>query len=216
MAIVPDNANNRSVAAILLREGGVVAFPTDTVYGLGAVVFNRSAISTLFVVKGRPRDQGLPVLIASESQLREVADDVPDSAMELAKTFWPGALTLVMKRHPNLPSGVTGGAETVAVRLPDHPCPQTLISACGAPIAGTSANRHGGGDPTSAQEVQRQLGNRVSLVLDGGTSPQSVPSTILDVTVSPARILRAGVVTADMLRKVCPVAEPVPLESEGR
>jgi L-threonylcarbamoyladenylate synthase len=220
MALVPDNANNRSVAAILLREGGVVAYPTDTIYGLGAVVFNRSAISTLFVVKGRPRDQGLPVLIASETQLRELAAEVPDDALALAKAFWPGALTLVMKRHPNLPTSVTGGADTVAVRLPDHPCPETLISACGAPIAGTSANRHGGGDPTTAQEVQRQLGNRVSLVLDGGPSPKSVPSTILDMTVSPPRVLRVGALSLDELRNVCPIAEPEPAvsrpEGEGR
>lgn len=218
MALVPDNANNRSVAAILLREGGVVAYPTDTVYGLGAVIFNRSAISTLYVVKGRPRDQGFPVLIASESQLREVASEVSDDALALAKAFWPGALTLVMKRHPNLPVGVTGGAETVAVRLPDHPCPQTLISACGAPIAGTSANRHGGGDPTSAQEVQRQLGNRVSLVLDGGPSPKAVPSTILDMTISPARVLRVGAITLDEVSKICAIAGSGSgrLEGEGR
>jgi L-threonylcarbamoyladenylate synthase len=207
MPRVTDNANNRSVAAILLREGGVVAFPTDTVYGLGAGVFKQSAVSTLFVIKGRSRDQGLPVLVASESQLREVAAEVPEVAMALAKRFWPGALTLLLKRHASLPRLVTGGADTVAVRLPDHPAPQSLISACGQPITGTSANRHGGAEPVSAQEVQRQLGNRLSLILDGGPSPAPVPSTVLDVTVSPARIVRLGAIAIGELRTVCDVAD---------
>jgi L-threonylcarbamoyladenylate synthase len=210
MPRIADNANNRSVAAILLREGGVIAYPTDTVYGLGAVIFNRSAVSTVFVIKGRDRTQGLPVLIASQSQLREVATDVSDEALTLAERFWPGDLTLVFKRHPELPSGVTGGADTVAVRLPDHPSPQSLISACGSPITGTSANKHGGAQPTSAEEVQRQVGNRLSLVLDGGPSPLALPSTILDVTQSPARIVRMGSLGVDILRTVCPVEDPDP------
>jgi L-threonylcarbamoyladenylate synthase len=219
MPLVPDNPNNRSIASILLRESGVIAYPTDTLYGLGAIVFNRSAVSTVFVIKGRQRDQGLPVLVASESQLREVAADVSDEAMALAKEFWPGALTLVMKRHQDLPLSVTGGGDTVAVRLPDHACPQSLISACGSPITGTSANKHGGLDPTSAAEVQRQLGNRLSLVLDGGPSPLGVPSTVIDVTMSLPRVLRQGAISIEQLRTVCPIAEPDPVatgpESRG-
>ncbi len=215
MPRVPDNPNNRSVAAILLREGSVVAFPTDTVYGLGAIVFKPSAISSLFVMKGRERDQGFPVLIAAETQLREIAAEVSEEAMALAKRFWPGGLTLVLPRHPDLPLSVTGGHDTVAVRLPDHPTPQGLISACGSPITGTSANRHGGPEPTTADEVHRQLGSRLSMVLDGGPTPGPVPSTVLDVTSVPARILRAGVITADEIRTVCEVVEPAPAESVG-
>jgi L-threonylcarbamoyladenylate synthase len=211
MPLVPDNPNNRSIASILLRERGVIAYPTDTVYGLGAIVFNRSAVSTVFVIKGRQRDQALPVLVASESQLREVAADVSDEAMALAKRFWPGALTLVMKRHPQLPLNVTGGGDTVAVRLPDHPCPQSLISACGSPITGTSANKHGGPNPTTAAEVQRQLGSRLSLILDGGPSPLGVPSTVVDVTATLPRVLRQGAISIEELRTVCPVAEPDPV-----
>jgi L-threonylcarbamoyladenylate synthase len=207
MPRVPDNPNNRSIAAIFLREGGVIAYPTETAYGLGAVIYNRSAVSTVFVVKGRERDQGLPVLIASESQLREVAREIPEVALKLAERFWPGSLTLVLKRHPDLPKAVTGGADTVAVRLPDHPAPQSLISACGSPITGTSANHHGGAEPTSAEEVQRQLGSRISFILDGGPSPIAVPSTILDVTVTPARILRAGPVSIEAIREICEVAD---------
>lgn len=215
MPRVPDNPNNRSVASILLREGGVVGFPTDTVYGLGAAIFNRSAVSTMFVIKGRPRDQGVPVLIAAESQLREVVSEVTDVATALTKRFWPGALTLVMTRHERLPLNITGGGDTVAVRLPDHPCPQSIISACGSPITGTSANKHGGQEPTTAEEVQRQLGSRLSLVLDGGPAPASVPSTILDITVFPPRLIRPGAISVDDLRTVCDVQTPTAVPSDG-
>ena len=167
MAVVPDNPSNRSVATALLRDSGVVAYPTDTVYGLGAAVYDRQAVARLFELKGRDHAQGVPVLIAVEGQLAEVAADLPDAALALADRFWPGALTLIVRRSDRLPSTVTGGADTVAVRLPDHACPQALISALGAPITGTSANRHGGPEPASAEEVQRQLGNRLSIVLDG-------------------------------------------------
>ncbi len=217
MPRVTDNPNNRSVAAILLREGGVVAYPTDTSYGLGAVVYNHSAVATVFVIKGRSRDQGLPVLIASESQLGEVAESVPDAGLALAKRFWPGALTLVVPRHPGLPKAVTGGADTVAVRLPDHPAPQTLISACGTPITGTSANRHGGPEPTTAEEVQRQLGTRLSMVLDGGPTGSALSSTVVDVTTYPPRVLRRGMVTAEELRTVCDIidVEAAPTQGSG-
>ena len=186
MAVVPDNPDNRSAAAILLRDGGVVAYPTDTVYGLGAAVYDREAVSNLFALKGRDRSQGVPVLIASESQLAEVAAQVPDAALALAERFWPGALTLVVRRSPRLEPLVTGGGDTVAVRLPDHPCPLALVSALGTPITGTSANRH------------------------GGPSPRSVPSTVVDVTAPTPRLVRAGAIPLDELRAVCEVVEPEP------
>ncbi len=208
MEVVPDNPNNRSLAAALLRESGVVAYPTDTVYGLGAAVYDADAVSALFALKGRDRSQGVPVLIAAESQLAEVAAEVPDAALALAQRFWPGALTLVVHRNHRLPSLVTGGADTVAVRLPDHPCPQALVSEVGAPITGTSANRHGGPEPASAEEVQRQLGDRLSLLLDGGPSAEAVPSTIVDLTSPTPRLVRAGAIPLDELRSVCDVAEP--------
>ena len=207
MPLVADNPNNRSIASILLREGGVIAYPTDTVYGLGASVFNYSSISTMFVIKARSRDQAVPVLIASETQLGEVAIDISNDALKLAKAFWPGKLTLVMKRHPDLPSLITGGGDTVGVRLPDHPCPQALIQALGSPITGTSANRPNGQAPTSAQEVQKQLGNRLSLILDGGPSPSNLPSTIIDTTQTPPKVLRAGVLSIAEIRKVCDVTQ---------
>ena len=215
MPRVLDNPNNRSVASILLRESGVVAYPTDTVYGLGAAAYNYSAVSTIFVIKGRSRNQGMPVLIASESQLPEVASEVSDGAYALAKEFWPGALTLVVPRHRDMPALVAGGGDTIAVRLPDHPCPQTLVQALGAPITGTSANRHDGPEPTSADEVQRQLGNRLSLILDGGPSPRAVPSTIVDTTSTPAKVVRLGALTLEELQAVCEVVGPDPVAAAG-
>ncbi len=208
MAVVPDNPSNRSVATALLRDSGVVAYPTDTLYGLGAAVYDRQAVARLFELKGRDHAQGVPVLIAVEGQLAEVAADVPDAALALADRFWPGALTLIVRRSDRVPSTVTGGADTVAVRLPDHPCPRALISALGAPITGTSANRHGGPEPASAEEVQRQLGDRLSIVLDGGPSAAGVPSTIVDVTPATPRLVRAGAIPLEALRAVCDVAEP--------
>ena len=208
MAVVPDNPSNRAVAAALLRDSGVVAYPTDTVYGLGAAVYDRQAVTRLFELKGRDHAQGVPVLIAAEGQLAEVAAEVPDAALALADRFWPGALTLIMRRSDRLPPTVTGGADTVAVRLPDHPCPQALISALGAPITGTSANRHGGPEPASAEEVQRQLGDRLSIVLDGGPSAAGVPSTIVDVTPPTPCLVRVGAIPLEALRAVCDVAEP--------
>lgn len=208
MAVVPDNPSNRAVATALLRGSGIVAYPTDTVYGLGAAIYDRQAVARLFWLKGRDHSQGVPVLIATRSQLAEVAAEVPDAALALADRFWPGALTLVMRGDPRLPALVSGGADTVAVRLPDHPCPQSLISALGAPITGTSANRHDGPEPASAEEVQRQLGDRLSLVLDGGPSAGGVPSTIVDVTPPTPRLVRAGAIPLDELRAVCDVSEP--------
>ena len=123
MPLAPDNPNNRSVASILLREGGVIAFPTDTVYGLGASAFNHAAVSMIFVIKNRSRDQGLPVLIASESQLPEVASEVPDSAYALAERFWPGGLTLVVPRNTQRSCARRSYGDTIAVRLPDHRAP---------------------------------------------------------------------------------------------
>ena len=145
-------------------------------------------------------------MVASLAQLGEVAVDIPAVAIELASCFWPGALTLVVHRHPSVPEAVTGGLSTVAVRQPDHLTPLALIAACGAPITGTSANYSGGPQPASAQEVVRQLGDAVDMVLDGGTCPGGVPSTILDVTVSPPTVLRLGAVSVERLRAVCAVA----------
>ena len=195
MPRVPDNPNNRSVAAILLREGGVIAYPTDTVYGLGAVVFNRAAVSTVFVIKGRDRTQGLPILIASESQLREVAANVSDVALALAKRFWPGPLTLVLPKSEELPDRVTGGRDTVAVRMPDHPVALDIIRRLDRPITGTSANRSGQQDLLDYNAVRLDLGEDVDYIVEAGPSPKGTPSTVIDLTTNFPKLLRQGALT---------------------
>lgn len=203
MPSVPDTPANRARATAILRAGEVVAYPTDTLYGLGAIAFNEDAVRKVLALKGRLASQGVPLLIASVAQLPDVARDVPAAGLALAERFWPGALTLVVWRHPRVPLLACAG-DTVAVRVPAHATPRDLINSCGAAITGTSANVHGGPSPTTAAEVVRQL-PALSLVLDGGPCPDSVPSTIVDVTVGPPRLLRQGAVTLDQLRQVCPI-----------
>ncbi len=191
----------------MLRRGGVVAFATDTLYALGASVFDAEAVARVFAIKGRTPEQGLPVLVGSVEQMEEVATDVSDEARELARRFWPGPLTLVLRRHPRLPAAVTGGRETVAVRQPDHPTALALLASCGSPVTGTSANASGGSVPQTAGEVVRQLGASVDLVLDSGPCAHGVPSTILDLTTRPARVLRSGSLPVEELGSVCAIAQ---------
>ncbi len=204
MPRLPDTDENRLAAGQLLRAGGVIAYPTDTLYGLGASVFDSKAVGRVFAIKGRATGQGLPVLVDGLGRLRHVADELPVEALKLAREFWPGPLTLVLRRHPGLPAAVTGG-DTIAVRHPAHPSPLALIAACGSPITGTSANRSGGPDPATADEVIGQLGALVDLVLDGGPASLGAPSTVLDVTVRPARLLRAGALPVEEIRRICAV-----------
>ena len=205
---VPDNEPNRQKASALLRQGGVVAYPTDTLYGLGASVASAAAVERVFVIKGRRAGQPLPVLVASVAQLDQVASEVSAEALEMTERFWPGALTLVLRSQPWLPAALTGGGPTIAVRQPNHATPLALIASCGSPITGTSANRSGGEQPATAEQVVEQLGDAADLVLDGGTCPGGVASTIVDLTVIPARVLRQGALSLDALRSVCPVEPP--------
>jgi L-threonylcarbamoyladenylate synthase len=176
----------------VLRAAGLVAFPTDTVYGVGAHAWLPAAVEQLYVAKQRPRDKAIPLLISSVDALPQVAIDVPQTAYSLARRFWPGALTLVLRRDPRVPDAVTSGQETVAVRVPDHRVTQALIAALDAPLAATSANLSGHPAPDTAQGVLDQLDTRIDLILDGGTCPGGVASTIVDLTISPPTILRAG------------------------
>ena len=212
MRCVADNEANRQAAGSMLRRGGVIAYPTDTLYGLGAVVTDIHAVERVFAIKGRPAGQGLPVLVASVEQVREVAAEVPPLALEMARRFWPGGLTLVLRKQPSIPDMVTGGP-TIAVRQPGHAAPLALIAECGSPITGTSANSSGGPQPTTAQEVVRQLGEAVDLVLDGGPCPSDLPSTILDLTLDPARVLRVGAIAVEALREVCLVEVSLPADA---
>jgi L-threonylcarbamoyladenylate synthase len=192
-----------ALAVDLLRKGGVVAYPTDTLYGLGADAFNEAAVERVFVIKGRPHGMPLPLLLADADALVQVASEVPPLARVLAERFWPGALTLVIPRSSKVPELVSGRGWKVGVRVPDHPVPRELARRLGAPITGTSANKSGGPDPRTADDVRRQLGDEVDLVIEGGGLPAGQPSTVLDLTGPSPRIVRAGAITKEALEAAC-------------
>lgn len=183
---------NIAHAARVLSSGGIIAFPTDTVYGVGAHAFLPEAIDKLYTAKIRPADKAIPLLIAGMDMLSQVACSIPAMAFRLAERFWPGALTLVLPRAPLISDAITSGGSTVAVRMPDHPATQALIAALGAPLATTSANLSGRPPAITADEVLMQLDGRIDLLLDGGACPGGIASTVLDLTVTPPQILRAG------------------------
>ncbi len=197
-----DDAVARAVDA--LRGGELVAFPTETVYGLGADASNPDAVRRLFAVKGRPADHPVIVHVARATQLDELAHDVPDVARRLADAFWPGALTIVVVRDPDrVAPAVTGGRATVGIRVPDHPVAHALLDGFGGGVAAPSANRFGRVSPTTAAHVRADLGDDVSVVLDGGPCRVGVESTIVDVTGDEPAILRVGGVSrADVERVI--------------
>jgi L-threonylcarbamoyladenylate synthase len=197
-------------AAGVLRAGGLVALPTETVYGLGANAEDPAAIARIFQVKGRPPSHPLIVHIGGAEQLDDWVQDVPQAARLLAEHFWPGPLTLVLRRGPRVPLEATGGLETVAVRVPDHPVALALLSAFGGGVTAPSANRFGSVSPTTADHVHAELGKTVDFVLDGGPCEVGVESTIVDATGDAVSILRPGGVTREDLEAVlgCPLAVP--------
>ncbi len=186
----------------ILSRGGLVAFPTETVYGLGAVASDSQAVARIFAAKGRPADNPLIVHVASLDMLESIAYEVPDVARRLIEAFWPGPLTLVLRRSSRLPPIVSAGLDTVAVRVPADPVALDLIRCTGQPIAAPSANRSGRPSPTSAQHVLRDLGDAVDLILDGGPTDVGVESTVLDVTGLPPVLLRPGGVSKEELERV--------------
>lgn len=185
-------------AVAVLREGSVVAFPTDTVYGLGAHSGMASAIQKLYEIKGREQQKAIPVLIARTADVTAVARDVPEVAWRLAERFWPGPVTLVLPKATTVLDVLTAGTDSVAVRVPAHPVALQLILALGVPLAATSANLSGQPEAVTAQEVQAALGKRVRLVLDGGRCPGGVASTVVDVTTLPPVIRRWGAVANEV------------------
>ncbi len=189
-------------AAALLRAGKLVAFPTETVYGLGADAANPSAVAGIFAAKGRPADHPLIVHLPDVGHLGRWAIDIPPAALVLATKFWPGPLTLILKRHPDVIDAITGGQDTVGVRVPKHPLALELLSNFGGGIAAPSANRFGRISPTTAGHVREEVGDRVAAILDGGPCAVGIESTILDLSRGAPRILRPGMVGARALAEV--------------
>lgn len=191
-------------AAARLRAGQLVVLPTETVYGLGAHALDADAVAAIFVAKGRPRTDPLIVHLASAADLPRVAAGVPASAAALAARFWPGPLTLLVPKHADVPAIVTAGRDTVAVRVPAHPVACALLAAAGVPVAAPSANRFSRPSPTTAAHVLADLDGAVDMVVDAGPTDIGVESTIVDCTVSPPVVRRAGGVPIEALREVVP------------
>jgi L-threonylcarbamoyladenylate synthase len=208
----------------LLHEGGVVAFPTETVYGLGADARNRDAVRKVFAIKGRPFDRPLTVHIAAADRAEHFAESIPEGARLLAEALWPGPLTLVLPKRADVLHDLTGGTISVGLRVPDHPVALGLILELSqlrgeiAGIAGPSANRFDEPPPTTAQTVTRALGGAPDMVIDGGACAIGIPSTVVDCTTPSPRILRAGAVSEQRIAKVLgvPVFGALPNRPGGR
>ncbi len=187
----------------ILRQGGIVAYPTDTVYGLGASASIPQAVKQLYKVKQRSPNMALPLLLASTSQITEVAGPVPPIAWLLIRSFLPGALTIVLPKSNSAPDTVTAGSTTIAVRIPAHPIPIALIKGLGTPITGTSANLSGKSSPLTADEVYSQLGDKLDFIIDGGPCLGGKESTIVDMTEETIVIIREGAISKEELERVC-------------
>lgn len=203
-------------AGEILARGGLVAFPTETVYGLGADALNAEAVNDIFLAKGRPQDNPLIVHISSREQLEEIALEIPEEAEALMGAFWPGPLTILFAKSDAVPYETTAGLNTVAVRMPNHPLAQKLIEYSGRPVAAPSANTSGKPSPTKAEHVIEDLYGKVDAILDGGATGVGLESTVVDVSEGVAVILRPGGVTIEQLLEVLPdVRYDTALEDES-
>ncbi len=189
-------------AAAILREGGLLGIPTETVYGLGANGLNAEAVRHIFEAKGRPQDNPLILHIPDASWLARYCHDVPASAYALAERFWPGPLTMILPRREIVPDAVTCGLDTVGVRCPDHPVTLEIIRAAAVPVAAPSGNRSGRPSPTCARHMLEDMEGRIDAIVDGGPCGVGVESTIIDLTVAPPRLLRPGGLPLEELREV--------------
>ena len=194
-------------AAEFLRSGKLVAFPTETVYGLGGNAYDSTASARIYAAKGRPSDNPLIVHISSFTEIGPLVSDIPDEARALADRFWPGPLTMILNKSDRIPKETTGGLDTVAIRMPSHPIANRLIKEAGIPIAAPSANASGRPSTTKAEHVIEDLDGKIDMIIDGGSSDIGLESTIVDLTVKPALILRPGYITIEMLREVLPDIE---------
>ena len=195
-----NDPNALILASVILASGGLVAFPTDTVYGLGALAFNDKAVSRISDVKGRTAEKAIPILIGDFSQLSQVASAVDAQCEKLARRFWPGQLTIVLPRHPSIPDAVTP-LQTVGVRIPDFPAAIELLKMTG-PLAVSSANITGMGSSTTVRGVQAQLDGKIALILDGGVTPGGIPSTVMELENGIPKILRDGPIKLEQMLEI--------------
>lgn len=194
-------------AGEILRNGGLVAFPTETVYGLGANALDEKAAAKIYAAKGRPSDNPLIVHIAETEALEEIVAQVPEAARQLARAFWPGPLTMIFRKNDRVPYGTTGGLDTVAVRMPDHEIAREMIRAGGGYIAAPSANTSGRPSPTTAAHVADDLWGRIDMIIDGGSVGIGLESTIVDLSGETPVILRPGYINQEMLQSVIGTVE---------
>ena len=194
-------------AVRVLREGGVVTFPTETFYGLGADARNEAAVEKIFRIKGRNFRNPLPVIVADEGELIPLVEEIPATATILMQTFWPGPLTLIFRAAPSVSSRLTGGTGKIGIRVSSHPIARFLAAGLAGPLTATSANPSGGPECSSADAVIRTLSDLPDAVIDGGATPEGAGSTILDVTVFPPRILREGAIPHSLILNALPPTE---------
>lgn len=195
-------------AITILKRGGIVACPTDTVYGVGAAINIERAVERVYLIKGRPHSRALPILLADKEQIGEVAKTVPPIARRLADRFMPGPLTIVLPKADSVSDTVTGGLKTIAVRIADHPIPTAVVRGLGVPIVGTSANLSGSQSALTAEEVRAQIGDKVDMIIDGGRCPGGRESTIIDLSGQIPLILRQGPISLEELKELCPKLVP--------
>lgn len=205
-----DNESAIDRAVSLLKQGDVVVFPTDTIYGIGASIASESGIKKIFEVKSRSPDKPLIIYVADLEQLQKVTHSISESTLTSLRQIWPGAMSGIFAKTEIVPTFVTSGKDTVAVRIPAHPLCLELVRRVGHPLAVTSANVSGMKTRDTAPEVAAQLGKRVPLVLDGGANPEQLPSTLVDFTNSTAQLLREGAWSFDRLRQAIPDLKPIP------
>jgi L-threonylcarbamoyladenylate synthase len=192
------------IAADYLRKGKLVAFPTETVYGLGADVFQESAVKKIFLAKGRPSDNPLIVHITSKDDLAQIVNNIPPVAEKLIDVFFPGPFTIILPKHKRISGSVTSGLSTVAVRMPRHPLAQKFLRACGTPVAAPSANRSGRPSPTTWHAVRDDMEGRISCILKGERANVGLESTVVDCTSKIPVILRTGAISLEKIRRICP------------
>ena len=199
--VTSDELNALKIATDELKQGRLVAFPTDTVYGVGCLAFDSAAVARLYAVKQRRPDKPIPILVNSPEQLDLLAREITPLARRLIERFWPGALTLILKRRPELPDAICAGGDTIAVRMPAHVLTLTLIREVGSPLATTSANMSGRQSPLDAQQTLFNLNGRIDMILDAGPCPGGIDSTVVDATGEVVRVLRETAIPTRLIKE---------------